>query len=54
MFWQDVKDIFKDCKNRNLIFTASVTGPSRSLVGVSLPHLLFDMYLRIIYRLLRL
>ena len=28
VYWEAVKDIFKDCKKRNLIFTASVTGPS--------------------------
>ncbi|KAK9902206.1 hypothetical protein WJX75_007756 [Coccomyxa subellipsoidea] len=28
-YWEAVKDILKDCKKRNLIFTASVTGPSR-------------------------
>lgn len=31
-YWEAVKDIFKDCKKRNLIFTASVTGPSRKQV----------------------
>ncbi|BDA48298.1 hypothetical protein COCOBI_11-5580 [Coccomyxa sp. Obi] len=28
VYWEAVKDIFKDCKKRNLIFTASVTGPT--------------------------